>query len=237
MARTLPLSAGSATFFGGASDSSPSSEDFPAEAFLSFFFPPSLLWGLTPPPSPSPAVSPPPAAVLRERVDGLAPDLFALAPSARRVVAREQAAARARQQAAARGSVERADEVALGLRRDLLDAYAARVVAADAARRAEPDDALAVDEDRVHTVRAQAARRAREREVLGRRPIRAEAEDAAPVRRRVKFPARRRGQGRHGAGRARHLQGAREPPLVNAEESAVAGLGLRAEVERPVRAA
>src|SRR5207237_4848894 len=61
------------------------------------------------------------AAVFGERVDGLAADLLDLAPSARRLVAREQPAVRADEQSAPRRSVERAHEVALGLRSELFE--------------------------------------------------------------------------------------------------------------------
>ena len=175
------------------------------------------------------------AAVFCERVDGLALDLLDLAPRARRFVAREQTAVRADEQAAPRRSVERAHEVSLSLRRELLDANAARVVPADAARRAEPSDALSVNEDCVHRVRAKAPRRAREREVLDQLP-RAVSEDAVPFGRRVHVAARVRRERVHRAGRrARQLRGARESSVVNLENSAVARGSLRAEEERAVR--
>ncbi len=124
-----------------------------------------------------------------------------------------------------------------GLRRELLDAHAARVVAADAARRAEPDDALAVHEDGVDRVGAQAPGRPLEREALDDAPV-LQAEDAARLGARVQLAARRGRERRHLArGDARDLRRPREVAALDLEDAAVGGGGLHAVVERARRVA
>ena len=141
-----------------------------------------------------------PRCILRQRIDGLARKRRERAPMLRLRVIDEQAAIRAAQQLAVLVAVKRAHEVALGVRADRLVLRRAAVEAADAAVCAEPDDALAVNEDGIDVIGTQPAARALEREVLAHAPC-GHTPHALPVRADPEAIARIARERRHRADR------------------------------------
>ena len=102
-------------------------------------------------------------------------------PRLRGVVVNEETTVGAGQHPAVRGLIQRAHEVAFGAASDTLNSRRLRVEAADASICAKPDDALAVDEDRIDVIRTQSSGGAVESETLSF-PGTGESEYSMPVR-------------------------------------------------------
>src|SRR5918912_3648168 len=95
-----------------------------------------------------------PTLFFRNRKAGTLRQLLNNRPHGLRAVVNEQPAIGPGEKTPVRGLKERADEVALGLRGDVLNFWRVRVVAADASIGPEPDDLFAVNEDRIDVIGA-----------------------------------------------------------------------------------